>query len=52
MADVKKTLDELQKKLDEEKREGDDLEAGLESEESKIKPPVYKPDHADDGGVI
>ncbi len=52
MADVKKTLDELQKKLDEEHRQAEDLEADIDSEESKTKPPLYKPDHANDGGVI
>ena len=52
MADVKKTLDELQKKLAEERREADDLEAGLDAEAEETKPPVYKPDHANDGGVI
>jgi hypothetical protein len=52
MADVKKTLDELQKKLAEEHREEDDLEAGLDSETEEAKPPSYKPDHANDGGLI
>jgi hypothetical protein len=52
MADLKKTLDELQKKLDEERREEADLEAGLDRESQDIKPPAYKPDHASDGGVV
>jgi len=52
MADVEKTLDEMQKKLDAERRQAADLEAGIESAETKIKPPANKPDHANDGGVI
>jgi len=52
MADVKQTLDELQKKLDEERRAEADLEAGLDREAAETKPPAYKPDHANDGGVI
>jgi len=52
MADMKKTLDELQKKLDEQHRQADDLEADIDSAESKSKPPVNKPDHANDGGVF
>ena len=52
MADVKKTLDEMQKKLDEERRQADDLETDIDSEEAETKRPDYKPDHANDGGVI
>jgi len=52
MDDTEKTLDDLQKKLDNERREADNLEAGLGREEKAIKPPINKPDHASDGGVI
>jgi hypothetical protein len=52
MADLNKKLDEMQKKLDEERRRAADLEAGIDSEENEIKPPASKPDHANDGGVI
>jgi hypothetical protein len=52
MADVEKTLDDLQKKLDEEGRESDDLEKGLDQAAKDNTPPKYRPDHAKDGGVI
>jgi hypothetical protein len=52
MADIKKPLDELQKKLDQDRREEADLEAGLDREVEAVKPPAYKPDHATDGGII
>jgi hypothetical protein len=52
MADLKKTLDETQKKLEEERRQSDELGVEIDSEERETKPPTSKPDHANDGGII
>ncbi len=52
MPDADQTLDELEKKLAEERRESDKLQAEIDSQAEATKPPVNKPDHASDGGVF
>ncbi len=52
MADADQTLDELEKKLAQERREAEKLQVEIDSQVEATKPPVNKPDHASDGGVF